>query len=161
VLASEIDLVGTITEVAYDVDDGPYSGCLFYDFEMRLCHTPLDELTENFTDNYGGNTPVLVAAADPLDITAPEEGWWGVPDLEPFEYNGKDNLIIEVRWQDDNESAVWMWAFDSGANRLLFTKPYDGDTGSLTSKINRFRLTLETDTAVEPASLGKVKSSFM
>jgi hypothetical protein len=53
-----------------------------------------------------------------------------------------------------------MWAFDSGANRLLFTKQYDGETGSLTSKMNRFRLTLETDTSVEPASLGRIKTSY-
>jgi len=134
---------------------------LFYDFEMRLCHTPLAELTENFSDNYGGNTPVLVASADPLDITAPEEGWWSVPDFEPFRYDGVQNLIIEIRWQDDNEESVDMWCFDSGADRFLLSKQYGGETGSLATKLNRFRLTLETDTSVEPASLGRVKSSFM
>ncbi len=149
-----------ITEVAYDVTDGPYSNCLFYDFEMRLCHTALAELTENFDDNYGGNMPFLVAQADPLNIVAPEEDWWAVPDLEPFEYNGESNLIIEVRWQDDNEESVYMWAFDSGADRFLLTKFYDGDTGYLATKLNRFRLTLETDSTVEPASLGRVKGLY-
>jgi len=56
---------------------------------------------------------------------------------------------------------VDMWCFDSGADRFLLSKQYGGETGSLATKLNRFRLTLETDTSVEPASLGRVKSSFM
>ncbi len=153
-------MAGTITELAYDVTDGPYSDCLFYNFEMRLCHTPLSELTENFSDNYGGNTPVMVARANPLEITVEEDGWWPVPEFGPFEYDGENNLVIEVRWQDDNEKSIYMWAFDSGADRFLLSKEYDGETGYLATKLNRFRLTLETDSAVTPASFGKIKGLF-
>lgn len=127
---------------------------------MRLCHTSIDLLTENFNDNYDGNLPELVAAEDPLDIIAPEEGWWAVPDIEPFKYDGYSNLIIEVRWLNDNEETIYMWGFDSGANRFLFAKNYAAETGTLTSKLNRFKLTLETDTAVKPASLGRIKNLY-
>ncbi|MCP4231835.1 MAG: hypothetical protein GY771_17030 [bacterium] len=158
VLASEINLTGEITEVAYDVTDGPYTDGLFWNFEMRLCHTPLDELTDNFDDNYSGNTPVLVADDDPLNITT-GDGWWAVPDFTPFDYNGSDNLIIEIRWQDDNEVSVYMWFFDAGTNRFLLAKGYDAETGSVSSKMNRFRLAINTS-GLESASLGRIKTTF-
>ena len=158
VLASEINLAGELTEGAYDVTDGPYSNGLFWNFEMRLCHTSLDELTENFSDNYAGNTPIMVADDDPLNITT-GDGWWAVPDFTPFDYNGSDNLIIEIRWQDDNEVSVYMWHFDSGSDRFLLAKGYDAETGSVATKINRFRLTVDI-TAIESSSLGQIKAVF-
>ncbi len=125
---------------------------------MRLCHTPLSELTENFNDNYSGNTPELVAQADPLNITC-DDGWWSVPGFSSFEYNGTDNLIIEIRWQDDNEVSVYMWCFDSGADRFLLAKGYEAGTGSVATKMNRFKLTIE-NSVIETASLGKIKTIY-
>jgi hypothetical protein len=158
ILASDINRSGDITEVAYDVTNGPYSNGYFYNFEMRLCHTSLDELTENFNNNYAGNTPIMVADDDPLNITT-DDGWWAVPDFTPFYYNGADNLIIEIRWQDDNEVSVVMWHFDSGTDRFLLAKVYNAVTGTTSTKMNRFRLTVGSS-AIESSSLGRIKSAF-
>ncbi len=158
VLASEINAAGDITDVAYDVTGGPYSNGLFWKFEMRLCHTSFDELTDNFNDNYTGNTPVLVAEANPLNITT-DDGWWSVPELSSFEYNGSDNLIIEIRWWEDNNVSVYMWCFDSGADRFLLAKGYDAVSGSVATKMNRFRLTVDSS-GIEGASLSRIKAMY-
>ncbi len=125
---------------------------------MRLCHTPLSALTENFQQNYGGNTPVLVASADPYLITAGSDQWFGVNCAPTFAYNNQNNLIVEVRWKNtQTETEVDCWSWDSGTNRLLIYKDYNAETGQLSSKIDRLRITYD-DSAVAPTSLGRVKA---
>ena len=63
---------------------------------MKLCHTSLDELTDYYEDNYGGNTPELVATADPFSVTVGADEWFDIPGFQPFSYDGVDNLLIEV-----------------------------------------------------------------
>lgn len=152
--------MGTISDIAFDLVDGPYDNALFYYFELYFCHTSLDELTENFSDNYDGNTPILVSEADPLNITLAEDGWFSFPDPVPFEYDGENNLIVELRWMEDNGSDVYNWGFDCGSYRVLATKFYDGDTGFLSTKMNRMRLVITLDTIVKPTSLGLLKTTF-
>lgn len=159
VLASEIGHAGPIVKVEYQ-SGGNYANASFGEFEMRLCHTPLSTLTNNFQNNYGGRTPVLVAAANPLLITAVSEAWFGFNCSPVFDYNRQDNLIVEVRWRNTQLSAeVDCWCFDAGSNRGLLYKDYNATEGALGTKINRLRLTLN-DVAVSPTTLGRVKGLY-
>ncbi len=63
---------------------------------MKLCHTSLDELTDYYEDNYGGNTPEVVSEEDPLVLTTTADEWFDIPGFQPFSYDGVDNLLIEV-----------------------------------------------------------------
>ena len=139
---------------------GAYSNAPFHLLEFRLCHTPLATLTTNFQQNYGGNTPALVASADPYLVTAGLDEWFGFNCSPTFNYNGHDNLICEVRWKNTTtETEVDTWSYDCGTDRGLSNKGYNAETGTVSSKINRFRITFD-DAGVGPTSLGRVKALF-
>ncbi|OGD74817.1 MAG: hypothetical protein A2Y64_00420 [Candidatus Coatesbacteria bacterium RBG_13_66_14] len=157
--ADEIGTSGWVTKIewqaAYAATDAR-----FFDLELKLCHTPLDELTDRFDDNYGGNTPELVAEADPLSVTAGADEWFAVPDMTPYHYDGAQNLLVEVRWRVDNEKEVDCWSWASDRLRYLSNYGYDAESGTPSVKANRLRLTLEPEQAVAGTSWGVIKAGF-
>lgn len=157
VLAQEIGTCGTLTEITFQAASAA-TGAEFNGWEMRLCHTTLDELTDNFADNYDGNTPQLVHAADPLVLSCAVDDWLALDGFITFEYNGVDNLLVEYQWSGDNSTDIdtWMWTAD--CDRLLYHKYLDSPTGYLSTKLHRFRLSF-ADTAVEQASWGRIKAA--
>ena len=154
---SDLNFKAPITRIEYQSYDD-YAAGNFYQLEMRLCHTALSELTTNFSSNYGGNTPVLVASADPFTINGKKDQWFG-PDCAPaFDYNGADNLIVEVRWRNQQlTTRVEVWAYKAAGNRLLLSNDYNGAEGQLSTKTDRLRITFY-DAAAAPSSLGKIKA---
>jgi hypothetical protein len=157
VLKSELNFAGPITRVDYE-SYGTYAAGYFYEFEMKLCHTPLAELTTNFNNNYGGNTPTLVAALNPYTINAKENEWFGVACTTSFVYNNRDNLIVEVRWRNRTlTTKIEAWGYVAGSNRLLIHKEYSATEGQLSTKTDRLRITF-SGVPVAPTSLGKVKA---
>jgi hypothetical protein len=159
VLKKQLGFSAPITRIEYH-SAGTYSNVEFYNLEFRVCHTSLAELTANFSDNYDGKTPVLVATADPLTVNVGLNDWFGF-DLSPkFNYNGSDNLIVEVRWQNQaTGDKVNTWAHDTGKGRMLKTREYNGSSGGLVPTVNQFRITYDSP-AVEPTSLGRVRALY-
>lgn len=157
VLKSELNFNGPITRVEYQSYD-TYAAGYFYEFEMKLCHTPLAGLTTNFNNNYGGNTPVLVATAHPFTINAKKDEWFGVACATSFVYNNRDNLIVEVRWRNQVlTTKIEVWAYVAGSNRLLIYKDYNATEGQLSPKTDRLRITF-SGAPVTATSLGRIKA---
>jgi hypothetical protein len=159
VLKSELNFGAPITRVEYQSYD-TYAAGNFYEFEMRLCHTPLSVLTTNFSQNYGGKTPVLVARASPFTINGVKDQWFAVKFTTPFEYNNRDNLIVELRWRNQQlTTKIEAWAYTASSNRLLINKGYNPTEGQLSPKTDRLRITF-SGVPVAPTSLGNVKALF-
>ncbi len=157
VLKSELNFAGPITRVDYE-SYGTYAAGYFYEFEMKLCHTSLAELTTNFNNNYGGNTPTLVAALNPYTINASKDEWFGVPCTTSFVYNNRDNLIVEVRWRNRTlTTKIEVWGYVASSNRLLIHKEYSATEGQLSTKTDRLRITF-SGVPVTATSLGKVRA---
>jgi hypothetical protein len=157
VLKSELNFGAPITRVEYQSYD-TYAAGNFYEFEMRLCHTPLSELTTNFSQNYGGKTPVLVARASPFTINGVKDQWFAVKFTTPFEYNNSDNLIVELRWRNQQlTTKIEVWAYTAGSNRLLINKGYNPSEGQVSPKTDRLRITF-SGVPVAATSLGNVKA---
>jgi len=155
----QIGAPGIITAVAYQAQNGA-ANAQFNAFEMRLCHTSLDELTDSFTANYDGNEPELVATANPLVLSAAADEWLDIPGLAPFHYDGIDNLLIEVQWMGDNGVDLDTWVTNTDTNRLLYHKYLDEDVGYLIQIYHRFRITIEFDESVEAVSWSVIKAGF-
>jgi hypothetical protein len=114
--ASDIGRSGTIAQIAWKLFVSMY-----YDPEtgtnpntsIKLCHTPLADLTTDFNGNYGGNTPVWVYHDDAYTHGGVGNAWDTIDLTTPFEYNGTDNLLVEVVWMGSGYSngpygpAVW------------------------------------------------------
>ena len=118
---------------------------IFNNFEIRACHTPLTDLTVYYEDNYGGNTPVTVAAVDTLELNWVNGEWGRLPCDSPFEYNGTDNLLLEFRWEGDDSRAVYVlgW-YPPGGNRVLDGYSLTSPTGTLREYMNRLRIYFTT-----------------
>jgi hypothetical protein len=159
VLKKQLGFTAPITRIEYH-SAGTYSNVEFNDLELRMCHTSFEELTANFSDNYDNNTPVLVATADPLTVNVGLDDWFGF-DLSPqFDYDGGNNLIVEIRWQNQTMGdKVNTWAYNTNSGRMLKTREYNGATGGLVPTVNQFRVTY-SNPAVAPTSLGRVRALY-
>ncbi len=98
-LAGEIGRGGTIDQTAlfkthYD------NAATFPNVTVKMCHTSVTSLSSTFDDNYGGRTPVWVFHQDSGFVRGGEPDVWDTVALStPFDYNGTDNLLVEVVWQ--------------------------------------------------------------
>ena len=128
----------------------------FKEFSLKLCPTPRSALVADFTANYDGRTPTVVYY-DPAFTPSPVPYTWYGFDLQtPFYYNGVDNLIMEVRWKgrDGTPSFVTYW---SRATARCVMSVGAAEPPLVYDFIHYMRITYD-DTAVGPASLGRVKA---
>jgi fibronectin type 3 domain-containing protein len=80
-------------DTSYNQISGTYYGAKIY-----FCHTTRATLSTNFNDNYSGNTPVQVLSRAAMALSWTENLWNQIGFDSAFNYNGTDNLIIEIRW---------------------------------------------------------------
>jgi hypothetical protein len=152
-----LDCGGYVTRLDYKAGV-TVKGAVFYKFEVYCCHTPLEGLTASFAANYGGNTPVLVLVANPYPAWVRADQWFSVVFTQPFPYNNRDNLLVEVRWHNQIcTPSLLNWAFDGGRNRMVEAEQYNGRTGTTTSYCNHLRVYF-SGVGVAPASWGKIKA---
>jgi hypothetical protein len=72
----------------------------YYHVTVSCCHTPLTDLTTNFSNNYGGKSPQILLQAETLLVgTGVNQTWYYFPGT--FSYNDTDNLIVEITWRGD------------------------------------------------------------
>ena len=140
----------------------------FDNFKLTLCHTDRTSLAGNYVDNYNGRTPVNVIDRSRLNVSSAQpETWVAFPFDTPFDYNGSDNLIVEVWWDGDNGAGGGArYGNAGGGNRQVYSGKYNGtvyagypDTGYLTQYMHYMRITMSV-AAVGGSSLGRVRALF-
>jgi len=121
VLDSDIGTAMTIESISWMyVNLDPNAVCEGFTLHLGYCAD--DVLDLDFDANWVPGSKTLVYSADPLDITAAGPETWVTLDLdEPFWYNGVDNLLIDVQWNNsgsDNSFYAAHWV--AGDDRALF-----------------------------------------
>ncbi|RMG20287.1 MAG: hypothetical protein D6732_28775 [Methanobacteriota archaeon] len=139
-LASEIGSPMTIRKIAYHVTSLP--GQSMNNFVVRMKHTSISHYTSSSFDN-SGYTVCLNTT-----LTVSDTGWVEIPLTTPFQYNGIDNLIIDVSF--DNTSYTFEGncsATNTFTNRSLYQRTDSGlgnplfwSTGNLHTLIPNIRL---------------------
>ncbi len=105
--AGSIDGSGLITGIALisNID----STAQTYTVNIKLGHTTLSELTDTYTNNFDGASPVTIATG--LTFTIPDGVPAGIPIWLPvtgsFDYNGTDNLIVDVEVMTASGTTAW------------------------------------------------------
>jgi hypothetical protein len=164
VLASDALPAGTITKMEWHPSDHILAGD-YSKFRLKLCHTSVTALGTAFASNYAGRTPVQVYYRDPVHVAPAAEQWFGFPFDTDFEYNGADNLLVEVWWEEDTEGYVNTYIRKLDRRGLFscvrYGRPESGypDAGELMNYLHHMRLTIE-GVSVSPASLGRVKALY-
>jgi len=98
----------------------------FDNFSIKMKHTS----TTSFSAAYEDITGATEVFSD-ADYNIPGATGWHEWDITDFEYNGTDNLIIEITWGDNaeftfTEYAVYATDYSGGGNNLV-TYGYDDD----------------------------------
>jgi hypothetical protein len=151
----KINSAGTITEFELEkyIYVGEYGNVKFY-----LCHTPLAALTTDFKANYGGNTPKMVASFSSYKL--PEvEGVYPIPMAETFDYNDRDNLVLEITWETGARQKVTVRGGKIAAH-ICYAEDDQAATGTVQDMGLNARIHFDTYPAARPASFGRVKALY-
>ncbi|MEE9456836.1 MAG: hypothetical protein V3W11_06780 [bacterium] len=152
-----IDYAGTVNEFELQKSSGAtstYVGAKFY-----LCHTGLSALTTNFQNNYGGNTPALVASFSSYNLPR-RSGFYPVPMATTFSYNNVDNLILEITYESSSGDGAGLYCGEMTTYHRCFGRTSSAETGSVDNWGYNARLSFSYAPGVAPASLGRVKAMF-
>jgi hypothetical protein len=155
-LQRDINYAGHVNKVEFE-SFGATTGN-FYDCRILLCHTNVNSLVPTFASNYGGNTPVQV---HPRMTRSMGGVGWISAQIFPgvFNYNNRDNLLMEIVWNGDSGRDV-ICSVGRGIARRCFAYNHQSPAGRVSNDSQRVRLTIETYTGVAPTSLGRVKTLF-
>jgi hypothetical protein len=155
---SYINYAGTVTEFQLEKSDG--NSATFYDVKFYLCHTGLTSLTPTFAQNYGGNTPTMVASFATYKVPA-VVGPYPIPMSETFAYNNVDNLLFEVTWESSDKSNIMCRVKNgSAANHRCFAWDYKAEVGTPDIIAYNALIVFDKYPGVAPASLGRIKTLY-
>lgn len=107
------------------------------------------ELDSAYETNYDGNKPTEVMARDTLYLRWKNGAWQSFGFDAPFNYNGTDNLILEFRWQGDNDSSVYNLGYYTSGNRAVDAKSSTAEFGTPRNYMPRFRIFYSTTGVTE------------
>jgi len=153
---AKINYAGVINE--FELEKSNASTCTVTNAKFYLCHTNLTTLTTNFKNNYGGNTPVLVASYANYTVPA-VAGFYPIPMTTNFPYNNKDNLILEITYESITGSSCGLRNGSVSLHRCWAYSP-TAETGSADGVGYNGRISFSYFTPVSPASLGRVKALY-
>jgi len=77
---------------------------------------------------------------DTLDLSWKNGAWEGLGFDNPFSYNGSDNLVLEFRWQGDNDGSVYNMGYYTSGNRAVDAKSLTAEYGTPRNYMPRFRI---------------------
>ena len=134
-LSSELGEAKTLTELSYNFERIATPDNWLIDVVIRILPTSDDVLT---TGAFYDMTGATVVWNNAYYIPATAVGWNDLIDITDFDYNGTDNLIVDILWGDNGyyESPYYRtYRTDSGVARVLYgyadseTPPnYDGSS---------------------------------
>jgi hypothetical protein len=154
---SAINYAGVVNEFELhktSAGTGSFAGAKFY-----LCHTSVGSLTNNFRDNYGGNTPALVASFTNYLLPA-RSGFYPIPMSTTFTYNNADNLILEITYESSSGAGGGLYCGRMNTAHRCFGRSSSSESGTTDTWGYNGRLSFSYYPAVEPASLGRVRALF-
>jgi len=158
---SDIAEAGMITLVEHQdwsasSTGGTFTGCL-----VKLCHTSLAAITSVFADNYGGNTPVTCLDGTVIVPDVNNGDWWTVlSGASLFQYNNTHNLLYEVSWTGRSGGPNYINHPSSGYTGRVWAASASAATGSTSTGYGTVARITIRPSAVEPTSLGRVKSMY-
>jgi hypothetical protein len=160
VIALDEEIGGPITIDALSWHRSSVGGesASFSNFKIYLGHGASDVLGTTFDDNYIVGTKVLVYENAAVTLTAAAEEWVTLDLDTAFDYNGTDNLIMEIQWSGGS-GTFYTYKWQTGTNRCLTASNPSLPTGSLTTQMCQLRLDLPL--ALENMTFAAIKKAFI
>jgi len=123
-LAGEIDGSGPITGLAMQVDGTTTAQT--YTATVKLGHSSGTALEGDYDANYS-STPTIVANAVTFHVPAgvPDGSYVWIPLTGSFDYNGTDNLILEIDVSTATGQTTWRYSDPGSSDIRLIYGPRD------------------------------------
>ncbi|HPI90838.1 MAG TPA: hypothetical protein PK859_16155 [Spirochaetota bacterium] len=96
-LADDIGTAGTITAIRFKRGTEMTTESTCTDMTFIMAHTTVDTLSTIFADNYTGSAQTVIDQATVTVPAGPADEYFTFTLSQPFNYNGTDNLIIELK----------------------------------------------------------------
>ena len=128
------------------------------DFCLSMAHVESDQLTETFSENYQAGSLIEVFQTDSLHIGVGYENELLLELNTPFQYNGQDNLLIDIYYPDGwCYSTVFNWY--GGTNRSLVDLFMPGGSASSTGNLDTCvpYMILEGTESLDQCTFGSIK----
>ena len=152
--ASTISASGKITSIAIKYSNTLASDVTCTGVTVKLGHTNLTNLTGTFANNYatgqGGQVTVLSDAVVTLPAAAANT-WHAINFTTPFEYNGIDNLVVDINRPNNCTGDVPEY-YNTGTSYIgaMWTTTPANPTGGVANYLINMKLTFAGgDDAVE------------
>lgn len=126
-LANKVNGSGPVTGIAMLFNG--VTSARNYTVNIKLGHTTLSTLTNTFASNFDSGSPTSVASAQTFTIPSgipPNTPIW-LPLTGSFDYNGTDNLIVDI--EVTAASGAQAWLTDAVSSNLV------GTVGDLTGTV--------------------------
>jgi hypothetical protein len=134
-----------------------YNHGVFQNAGVYCCHTTVTELDSTFDENYAGNAPVPAMNPTVLNLVWQNDNWHGLGFDAPFAYNGTDNLIMEFRWQGDDNNSVYDRGWYTPGNRACNASSSTAPSGTPRNYMPRFRIFYSAVGITEEAPLSEAR----
>lgn len=128
----------------------------YNNFSIYMGLSDSNELTDTYENNYIAGTRTMVYETSSQIMSALPDEWMTITLDTPFEYNGTDNLIVEIQWSGGtNMFYTYMW--ETGSNRGLMNKINIGSpTGTLYTRMSHLMFT--NASSLEQYTFGVIKT---
>jgi hypothetical protein len=162
----EIGEAGPLTKIEWQIWSNPSGapGGSFTGCNILLCHTGIPAITANFRNNYGGNTPATVFSGTYVLPATVADEWITVAAPTNFDFNNRDNLLIEVSWTGGSGGVNPFKCRNAGSNpfpgRVYNSSSATAETGQVTADMHRYGRITVNYPAVAPTSLGRIKGLY-
>lgn len=130
-----------------------YNHGSFYNSGIWCCHTTATELESVYESNYTGHEVKDALLPDTMVLNWQNGVWAGFAFDYPFDYNGFENLIIEFRWQGDNNLSVYDLGYYTSGNRAVNASSSTAPTGVPRNYMPRMRIFYNAVGVAEERSL--------
>ena len=149
-----------ISAVAFAIDYGTPDSYV-EDFTLSMAHVESDQLTETFTANYQSGSLMEVYHTDSLSVSGESGDELFLELHTPFQYNGQDNLLIDIFYPEGNcYSIVFNWVAGP-ARSLSDTFLPGGSAGSIGDLLDWVPyMVFEGIESLEQNTFGAIKVEF-
>lgn len=132
---------GRIGEIAFQSSIAGNEYAVMNSFSIRMAHSQNDTLDPNFDEHYVGTWVEVVNRTSYNMSTNEQYGWINIKLDIPFDYNGNDNLLVDIRWNGGQGSAnIWTTGSAATYDARCVAFDYSAVTGISSTTLNNIQL---------------------
>ncbi len=116
---------GAIKKIYWKCGDSSAGQETYYNVSVRLGHSTLSELSDDFTANFTEGDATEVRAASNYTVSTPSYGAWvEIPITGTFLYDGANSLIVDIRVESGTGDIKWSNK-DTTADTMIWAQRHD------------------------------------